>query len=335
MHIDFEQLHQECKYLDGDPRAGTHQLACMRVITHHWLRERQAFYEPISTFDQIENAGLINHRLDNTYCNPRWFSHIGVSIQLYESAYSAPFGRLSLPQPGEKHCGGHCVALAGADPERGELYFINSWGVGWGDKGYGTLTREYVDTYLIDAWLARRTKYGPTIHTYGRIKNAETDEDFARAWMQEVPPWRGGYFRHRGRRYYFQIHDTLSFAHEGFVEVVEIKNGCGQRLAWAHLHHLPGKPRTSVVKEFFVWPNCRREGLGTKLEAAVAFRAQAVNSEMLEIWVHEIDAWPHVRAVARTFLKSSGYELIWRRFARPAVAFVGQKKIGSSRVGLT
>lgn len=189
------------------------------------------------------------------------------------------------------------------------------------------MSREYLENYLVDAWLARRARNGPTTYTYKKIEEASTDRDFARAWMQEVPPWRGKYFRHRGHRCHFQIYDTLSFAHEGYVDVVEIRNGVGQLMAWAYLHHLPGASRVSIVKELFVWPSHRRQGLGTKLEAALVFRAQVAKSFKLEAWVYEIDAWPHVRAVARTFVQRRGYSVRWRKLGRPAVAFIAEKTI--------
>jgi len=56
---------------------------------------------------------------------------------------------------------GHAVLAVGAvyDKDRGDvIVFKNSWGIGWGDDGYGFLNTEYLADYGICAHrLERRT----------------------------------------------------------------------------------------------------------------------------------------------------------------------------------
>jgi hypothetical protein len=44
-------------------------------------------------------------------------------------------------------CGGHVVLIAGYDPASDRFLFLNSWGAGWGDRGYGSLPREYLEQH--------------------------------------------------------------------------------------------------------------------------------------------------------------------------------------------
>lgn len=64
-----------------------------------------------------------------------------------------------IPSPvvdnkGKKIIGGHCVLFVGFDDEKKLLKFKNSWGVDWGDKGYGYLPYDYVLMgFAADFWV--------------------------------------------------------------------------------------------------------------------------------------------------------------------------------------
>lgn len=60
-------------------------------------------------------------------------------------------GAMPLPEPGETVIGGHAVMAVGYDDTRQVLIVRNSWGPGWGDKGYFYMPYEY----LIARGLAR------------------------------------------------------------------------------------------------------------------------------------------------------------------------------------
>lgn len=73
-------------------------------------------------------------------------------------------GKIPYPAPGEKVLGGHAVDAVGYDdnlkirngdagPEtKGALLIRNSWGAGWGDRGYGWLPYDYVVKGLAEDW---------------------------------------------------------------------------------------------------------------------------------------------------------------------------------------
>jgi C1A family cysteine protease len=48
---------------------------------------------------------------------------------------------------GTFECYGHAVLLTGYDTKRKVFYFKNSWGEKWGDKGYGEISFDYINSY--------------------------------------------------------------------------------------------------------------------------------------------------------------------------------------------
>ncbi|MDT8302074.1 MAG: C1 family peptidase [Sedimentisphaerales bacterium] len=75
-------------------------------------------------------------------------------------------GKIPFPCPGEKILGGHAIVAVGFNDEvriknticglktEGALLIRNSWGTGWGEKGYGWLPYEYVLKGLAVDWWA-------------------------------------------------------------------------------------------------------------------------------------------------------------------------------------
>jgi C1A family cysteine protease len=78
----------------------------------------------------------------------------------YESLMSdtvAQSGEVPYPSVSESQIGGHCVYFDGYDDDRQVLTFQNSWGLGWGRSGCGTLPYRYVvDGLASDFWTLRR-----------------------------------------------------------------------------------------------------------------------------------------------------------------------------------
>lgn len=78
---------------------------------------------------------------------------------VYSSIYEVGGdGKIPYPSPGEKVVGGHAVDAVGYDDQmkvgkfKGALLIRNSWGTGWGDKGYGWLPYAYVESGLATDW---------------------------------------------------------------------------------------------------------------------------------------------------------------------------------------
>ena len=84
---------------------------------------------------------------------------------VYDSIYDADKdGKIPFPGPKEGVLGGHAVMTVGYDDKMkiknlhsgktstGALLMRNSWGEGWGDKGYGWLPYDYVLKGLAEDW---------------------------------------------------------------------------------------------------------------------------------------------------------------------------------------
>lgn len=75
----------------------------------------------------------------------------------FESPEVAQTGQASMPGPDEGVVGGHAVMAVGYDDAQQRFVVRNSWGPGWGMKGYFTLPYAYLlDTNLAsDFWTIR------------------------------------------------------------------------------------------------------------------------------------------------------------------------------------
>jgi C1A family cysteine protease len=79
---------------------------------------------------------------------------------VYESFESAEVGRtgvLKMPKPGEGVVGGHAVLAVGYNDQSQCFIVRNSWGRGWGQKGYFTMPYSYLLTANLsdDFWTIR------------------------------------------------------------------------------------------------------------------------------------------------------------------------------------
>jgi hypothetical protein len=68
----------------------------------------------------------------------------------FESAAVERTGTAPMPEPDERLLGGHAVLAVGYDTRAGRFLIRNSWGTGWGAKGYFTLP----EAYLLDPGLS-------------------------------------------------------------------------------------------------------------------------------------------------------------------------------------
>jgi len=68
-------------------------------------------------------------------------------------------GVIPFPKANEAPIGGHCVTCIGYSDSKKALEIQNSWGTGWGEKGFGWLPYDYVTKGLAsDFWTLRLTK---------------------------------------------------------------------------------------------------------------------------------------------------------------------------------
>ena len=80
---------------------------------------------------------------------------------VYESFESAPVARtgiVPMPKPRERVLGGHAVLGVGYDDAKKRFLVRNSWGTGWGIRGYFTMPYPYLEDRNLsdDFWTVRQ-----------------------------------------------------------------------------------------------------------------------------------------------------------------------------------
>lgn len=248
-------------------------------------------------------------------------------MDVFDSIRNAPRGIVQFPQPGERKIGGYAVVLTGVWRDSGQwLEFMNWWGGDWGNEGLGYVSLEYLNRYMIDAWFSRDAGVGLTALNYRRFMQAKDLRERARTWLLPNPRLQQRH-RYAGLGHQLAVYETLSLVDERPVQIVEVRTGFGIRVGWAHLFHLVGPERTSVLKELFVWPSFRRHGYGSLLESIAATNARRWGAKHLQVLFHEMDAHVPQRAAGRLFGEKCGYQWRWRSSSRPGVTAIGEKPL--------
>jgi len=86
---------------------------------------------------------------------------LGINVyESFESDQVAKTGIVPLPEDSEKLLGGHAVLAVGykddvVNIDQGVVIVRNSWGEGWGDKGYFYLPYSYFTKYVSDMWTGK------------------------------------------------------------------------------------------------------------------------------------------------------------------------------------
>jgi C1A family cysteine protease len=78
-------------------------------------------------------------------------------VDVYESWFTRKCektGLIPMPKKNDQYQGGHAICIVGYDDRKKQFKFKNSWGIVWGDAGYGYLPYDYMKQYCLDAWSA-------------------------------------------------------------------------------------------------------------------------------------------------------------------------------------
>jgi len=75
-----------------------------------------------------------------------------IGVYVFSGMMETKDGKVKMPKKNERTLGGHAICPVGYDDKTIFIKFKNSWGINWGDKGYGYLPYEYIDKYMMDAW---------------------------------------------------------------------------------------------------------------------------------------------------------------------------------------
>jgi len=80
---------------------------------------------------------------------------LAVAVPVYHPSFYLPNSSDPLvrrPGAGERMFGGHAVLVIGYDDQIGGFKFVNSWGTGYGDKGFAYLSYDFVSKDMWEAW---------------------------------------------------------------------------------------------------------------------------------------------------------------------------------------
>jgi GNAT superfamily N-acetyltransferase len=322
-------VYELTKSIDMHRGEGTYHVLNQRVMKFYHYEQSQVVYEPLEQFADLRTIDWCNNRLAEGGAPESTFNNVVIGIRAFRSIYTAPLGVLPLPKPGEDEVGDHSVRMMGLEPESDYVCFSNSWGPEWGNEGYGYLSEEYFDRFAISAWLMRVVPCGLHPATVQSLRESSSSEVFANLWQMRIPSKRFR-LRHRRRRLEWSIYESVSVRGHP-ITMIDIRTGYGLRIGWAHVHHLLGPNATTcVVKELFVWPAFRSQGIGTLLERMCVKVASRWGAEDVEMLLHEADDLVPVKSPGRAFAVKCGYLLSPANATRPAITAVAVKHMRSS-----
>ncbi|HVA84202.1 MAG TPA: GNAT family N-acetyltransferase [Candidatus Binataceae bacterium] len=176
--------------------------------------------------------------------------HVTVGIS---DAWDNPCkGRIPTQSQDDKPRGDHAVLLVGYDDSAAELIFRNSWGVGWGDKGYGYLPYDVFEATWTEGWFAD---------------------------LFPCPP------RSEPKTGLTELAQGVSEHGGGTLHCRELVGADDERIAWVFVVERSGEME---VEEFFVRPQFRKRGYGKSLVRSIGELASARRCS-LKFWISHAD----------------------------------------------
>jgi len=300
------------KTIDGMPRTNGSQLI-MALRTERFISRslaRQSYYESLGKPKAVQRLMLRYGQLSLLAVPRTYWHHIRLVVEIFASWHTAPKGAIQLPSAGETSVGLHSVPLTGYRDGGRTLVFRNSWGAGWGDRGYGTIPFEYLEGHFHEAFVERRSRFGPPSWSFAAAPTS--DRDYRERLLLNAPRWRHRWQNGPGENWVLETYETASLTTGRPVLGVEVQNGFGLRMGWAFLRRSESSD-VMEIPELFVWPTFRRMGIARILEEHAVDVAFGAGIAEIHLMLNEADAVVGPpRAQARAFAKALGYDWRWR-----------------------
>jgi GNAT superfamily N-acetyltransferase len=315
------------KAIDGAPRVnGTLPIQVMRAF-RFLLRERQTWYEPVRSVQQLVETLRLRMTLEDAGVPLRACPNPMLVLQLYESAYHAPSGAIQPPKAGERPLALHAVMPERLRSDGASIEFWNSWGQQWGRNGYGAVDIGYLDTHFHEAWCGWDARWGGS-HWKEDFREIGDPGKLRRVWMLENPLFSTKMpGTRRGDSWYVENFPAFTPFDESYIEVIQVRNGYGLRMGWAFLGHLQSE-KISWLRELFVMPALRGQGVGSVLEGIFCQRAREMGSREARAIIHEADGGVLTnRRTARPFLVHRNYRLRWKTQTGPRAIALATKEL--------
>ena len=271
----------------GDRWTGTWVVTVLRV-GHGWGALPEEFWPyDTSVWPPMEPPGLdviaMKYRFNSYYRRARTVDAcksvlamaempVVAALKITPDWYNAPLGRISKLQIADNVIGIHSVLLVGYDDRRRDLRFQNSWGIGWGDRGFGYLPYDVFEEACVESWAqllagddAQTQRSSSTVH---------------RSW---------GLLESTGE----------------IVHGHEIKGPGDERIAWSYAVEQEGALQ---VEELFVMPKFRRRGYGQTLAKSMAELAEQKVRD-LQFLISHADAAPENLRIIEKLMHPLGLQL--------------------------
>ncbi len=126
-------------------------------ITKFRDKPGQPCFDKALMYQALEYVRIQQTIFDMQHCLASGFPFVfGFTVyDQFESSECAKTGMVEMPKPGENALGGHAVLAVGYETDR--FIVRNSWGDGWGDKGYFRIPFNYLQNPQLaqDFWSLR------------------------------------------------------------------------------------------------------------------------------------------------------------------------------------
>ncbi len=187
---------------------------------------------------------------------------VSASFEITDQWFDAEHGVITMPEPGDKIIGSHCVCIVGFDLANCNFIFVNSWGEKWGVNGFGFLPMAYFDKYFVSSWQP---------HGLGLTQD---------------------YFRGKGTtRVIWGMPDLLDYRERqrGIIHGAELFDGDNdERMGWLFMVHRNGH---LDIEDLFVRPQYRKNGIGNQLVAAALEMSDNLKRP-LRLWITHAESSP-------------------------------------------
>ncbi len=120
--------------------------------------------------------------------------------------------------------------------------------------------------------------------------------------------------------------ETISRTDGSEMLVLQVRNGIGLRMGWAFVCSDPERG-VSEVRELYVMPPFRKQGIGSFLEERIVAATQSAGLEEVHVALTDADKVLNHRAIARSFAARHGYTWRWRAIPRLRADAIAVKKI--------
>lgn len=271
--------------------------------------EKNALNYTVDYYQRLYNSNQIAYAL---YLSPVQFC-----MNIFESFLDVSNGIIPIPKIEERKVGNHAVTIISVDTNKKQFTFVNSWGKEWGDLGFGYLSFDYVDNYIIEAWGIR------TIYTFKKILR----RIFRLRFLLNLVARRERMFNRKDKRLlradnfiderkekikysFYEVRPLVPSRGRFFIVDVfdpKIKN---KRSAWLHFSFSKNKD-TIEIEELYVEEEYQNFGWGSFLLDFVKKEGTHIGIDKIYGWITAEDCFDE-NEEKKTFhlFEKSGFTLV-------------------------